>query len=164
MATDQGKTSNVNGLAILAEKTGRGIDAVGVTTFRPPFVPVSMATIAGMSLGELQAPLRRLTAEQVHREDGAHFREYGNLLRPAWYGRSADAVATECRLARNAVAVFDASSLGKIEVIGPDAAALLDFIFYTRMRELTVDVIGETRAAKILPQPAYDPEGLRLRS
>ena len=136
MATDQGKTSNVNGLAILAAQTGRGIDAVGVTTFRPPFVPVSMATIAAKNLGELQAPVRRLAAENVHREEGAHFREYGDLLRPAWYGLDASAIARECGHARNGVAVFDASSLGKIEVIGPQAAALLDFIFYTRISTL----------------------------
>ncbi len=136
MATDQGKTSNVNGLAILAAQTGRGIDAVGVTTFRPPFVPVSMATIAGKALCELQAPVRRLVAENVHREEGAYFREYGDLLRPAWYGRDANAIARECQQARNGVAVFDASSLGKIEVIGPQAAALLDFVFYTRMSTL----------------------------
>jgi sarcosine oxidase subunit alpha len=136
MATDQGKTSNVNGLAILAAQTGRGIDAVGVTTFRPPFVPVSLATIAGKTLGELQAPVRRLAAENVHREDGAYFREYGDLLRPAWYGRDANAIARECQQARNGVAAFDASSLGKIEVIGAQAAALLDFVFYTRMSTL----------------------------
>ncbi|HEY2395112.1 MAG TPA: 2Fe-2S iron-sulfur cluster-binding protein [Rudaea sp.] len=136
MATDQGKTSNVNGLAILAAQTGRDIGAVGVTTFRPPFVPVSMATIAAGNLGELQAPVRRLAAENVHREEGAYFREYGDLLRPAWYGPDASAIARECHSARNGVAVFDASSLGKIDVIGPQAARLLDFIFYTRMSTL----------------------------
>jgi len=136
MATDQGKTSNVNGLAILAAQTGRGIDAVGVTTFRPPFVPVSLATISSRNLGELQVPVRRLAAENVHREEGAYFREYGDLLRPAWYGRDASAIPRECRQARSGVAVFDASSLGKIEVIGAQAAALLDFIFYTRMSTL----------------------------
>ena len=136
MATDQGKTSNVNGLAILAAQTGRDIDAVGVTTFRPPFVPVSMATIAGGNHGELQSPVRRLAAENMHRKEGAWFREYGDLLRPAWYGRDAGAIAHECRQARSGAAVFDASSLGKIEVIGPQAPALLDFIFYTRMSSL----------------------------
>ncbi len=136
MATDQGKTSNVNGLAILAAQTGRGIDALGVTTFRPPFVPVSMATIAGKTLGELQAPVRRLVAENVHREEGAYFREYGDLLRPAWYGRDVTAITREYQHARNGVAVFDASSLGKIDVIGTQAAALLDFVFYTRMSTL----------------------------
>jgi sarcosine oxidase subunit alpha len=137
MATDQGKTSNVNGLAILAAQTGRGIEAVGVTTFRPPFVPVSMATIAAKNIGELQSPVRRLVAENLHREEGAYFREYGDILRPAWYGSDASAIARECQYARNGVAVFDASSLGKIEVTGPQAAALLDFIFYTRMSTLS---------------------------
>ena len=136
MATDQGKTSNVNGLAILAAQTGCSMEALGVTTFRPPFVPVSMATIAAGNLGELQAPVRRLVAENVHREAGAHLREYGDLLRPAWYGDEAGAIARECRYARTAVAQFDASSLGKIEVIGPQAAALLDFVFYTPMSTL----------------------------
>jgi sarcosine oxidase subunit alpha len=134
MATDQGKTSNVNGLALVAAQTGRDIGAVGVTTYRPPFVPVSMATIAAGNLGELQLPVRRLAAENAHREERAYFREYGDILRPAWYG--AGAIAAECRHARNEVAVFDASSLGKIEVIGPLAAALLDFVFYTRMSTL----------------------------
>ena len=136
MATDQGKTSNVIGLALLAERTAREINHVGVTTFRPPFVPLSMATIAGNDRGELQAPVRRLAAENVHRAEGAWFREYGDLLRPAWYGRDDGAVVRECRAARNAAAVFDASSLGKIEVIGPQSAALLDFVFYTRMSTL----------------------------
>ncbi len=136
MATDQGKTSNVNGLAILAAQTGSDINALGVTTFRPPFVPVSLATIAAGILGELQAPVRRLAAENVHREEDAYFREYGDLLRPAWYGRDASSIAGECHQARNGIAVFDASSLGKIEVIGPQAAALLDFIFYMRMSTL----------------------------
>ena len=136
MATDQGKTSNVNGLALLAAQSGRDIGAVGVTTYRPPFAPVSMATIAAGSLGELQAPVRRLPAENVHRDEHAYLREYGDILRPAWYGADAGAIAAECRLARNAVALFDASSLGKIEVIGPLAAALLDFVFYTRMSTL----------------------------
>jgi sarcosine oxidase subunit alpha len=99
-------------------------------------VPVPFATIASGNLGELQAPVRRLVAENVHREDGAYFREYGDLLRPAWYGRDASAIPRECQQARNGVAVFDASSLGKIEVIGAQAAALLDFIFYTRMSTL----------------------------
>ena len=136
MAPDQGRTSSVNGLALLAARTGRDIGAIGVTTFRPPFVPVSMATIAGKDLGELQAPIRRLAAENVHREENAYFRDYGNILRPAWYGADEASIARECRHARNAVAVFDASSLGKIEVIGPQAAGLLDFIYYTRMSTL----------------------------
>jgi sarcosine oxidase subunit alpha len=136
MANDQGKTSNVNGLALLAAYTGREIGEVGVTTFRPPFVPVSLATVAGTARGELLAPLRRLPAENTHRAEGAWFRDYGNLLRPAWYGRDESVIVRECHAARHAAVVLDASSLGKLEVIGPDAAALLDFVFYTRMSTL----------------------------
>jgi sarcosine oxidase subunit alpha len=138
MGTDQGKTSNVNALAVLAAGTSRKIADLGTTTFRPPFVPVSMATIAGAERGELQAPIRRLPAENVHRQEGAHFRDYGSLLRPAWYGPHADAITAECVAARTKAVVFDASSLGKIDVIGPQAAALLDFVYYTPMSSLAI--------------------------
>ena len=138
MGTDQGKTSNVNALALLAANTSRKIADLGTTTFRPPFVPVAMATIAGCERGELQAPIRRLPAENTHRADRAYFRDYGGVLRPAWYGSRADAIAAECVAARTKVVVFDASSLGKIEVIGPQAAALLDFVYYTPMSSLAV--------------------------
>ncbi|HVI88309.1 MAG TPA: 2Fe-2S iron-sulfur cluster-binding protein [Dongiaceae bacterium] len=133
MATDQGKTSNINGLAVLSAETGRDIGAIGVTTFRPPYVPVSMASITGLNRGEIQAPIRRLAAENIHRREGAQFRDYGGTLRPAWYGADRSAVARECLAARNEVVVLDASSLGKIEVIGPAAAGLLDFVYYTPM-------------------------------
>ncbi|MEZ5774132.1 MAG: 2Fe-2S iron-sulfur cluster-binding protein [Hyphomicrobiaceae bacterium] len=136
MATDQGKTSNVNGLAVLASITGRSIAETGVTTFRPPYAPVPFAAIIGPALGELDAPVRRLPAENEHRAEQAVFDEYGGILRPAWYGSGPDAIASECRAARTAVTVFDASPLGKVEVVGPDAAALLDFVFYTRMSTL----------------------------
>jgi len=136
MATDQGKTSNINGLAVLSAETGRDIGAIGVTTFRPPYVPVSMASVSGLERGELQVPIRRLAAENVHRQEGAQFRDYGGTLRPAWYGADRTVVAQECLAARNEVVVMDASSLGKIEVIGPAAAALLDFVYYTPMSGL----------------------------
>ena len=138
MGTDQGKTSNVNALAVLAASSGREVAGLGTTTFRPPFVPVSMATIAGSERGELQVPIRRLPAENIHRQEGACFREYGGALRPAWYGAEADAITRECIAARGSAVVFDASSLGKIEVIGPQAAALLDFVYYTPMSSLAV--------------------------
>src|SRR5688572_1535799 len=138
MGTDQGKTSNVNALALLAAGTSRKVADLGTTTFRPPFVPVSMATIAGGERGELQAPIRRLPAENIHREERAYFRDYGGVLRPAWYGPQSDAITAECVAARTRAVVFDASSLGKIDVIGPQAAALLDFVYYTPMSSLAV--------------------------
>jgi sarcosine oxidase subunit alpha len=139
MGTDQGKTSNVNALAILAASTSRDIAELGTTTFRPPYVPVSMATIAGAERGQLQAPIRRLPAENAHRREGAYFRDYGGVLRPAWYGERGSVVASECVAARNNVAIFDASSLGKIEVIGSAAATLLNFVYYTPVSSLAVD-------------------------
>ncbi len=138
MATDQGKTSNVNGLAAMAALTGRTIDETGTTTYRPPFVPVPMTVIGGRRRGELMNPLKRLPLEAEHRADGAQMREYGGWLRPAWYGADDPdrTIQREARRARETVALFDGSSLGKIEVIGPDAAKLVDFHSYNRLSTL----------------------------
>ncbi|MBV8107251.1 MAG: (2Fe-2S)-binding protein [Hyphomicrobiales bacterium] len=138
MATDQGKTSNINGLAAMAALTGRSIDETGTTTYRPPFVPVPMGVIAGRRRGALISPLKRLPLEAEHRADGAQMREYGGWLRPAWYGPDdpGRAIQREAARARDAVALFDGSSLGKIEIIGPDAATLADFSSYNRLSNL----------------------------
>ncbi|MGB3830680.1 MAG: glycine cleavage T C-terminal barrel domain-containing protein, partial [Mesorhizobium sp.] len=140
MATDQGKTSNLNGLALLAGITGRRIPEVGTTTYRPPFTPVPFPSLAGSRSGSLLAPVRRLPLESRHRADAAVFQEYGGWLRPAHYGGAgADARAAiqeEARRARQAVALFDGSTLGKIEVIGPRAAEFVDFIYYNTMSTL----------------------------
>ena len=138
MATDQGKTANVNGLAAMAALTGRTIDETGTTTYRPPFVPVPMGVIAGRRRGALLNPLRRLPLEAEHRAAGGQMREYGGWLRPAWYGPDAPerAIRREAQRARDTVALFDGSSLGKIEVIGPDAAKLADFHSYNRLSTL----------------------------
>ena len=138
MATDQGKTANVNGLAAMAALTGRTIDETGTTTYRPPFVPVPMGVIAGRRRGAFINPLRRLPLEAEHRAEGAQMREYGGWLRPAWYGPDDPelSIQREAARARDAVALFDGSSLGKIEVIGPDAAKLADFHSYNRLSTL----------------------------
>ncbi|TPN56239.1 MULTISPECIES: sarcosine oxidase subunit alpha family protein [unclassified Mesorhizobium] len=140
MATDQGKTSNLPGLALMAGITGRTVPEVGTTTYRPPFTPVPLASFAGARVGELMAPVRRLPLENVHRASGAVFQEYGGWLRPAHYGgRDADAdraIQDEARRARQSVALFDGSTLGKIEVIGPQAAAFVDFLYYNTMSTL----------------------------
>ena len=138
MATDQGKTANVNGLAAMAALTGRTIDETGTTTYRPPFVPVPMGVIAGRRRGAFINPLRRLPLEAEHRAAGAQMREYGGWLRPAWYGPDDPelAIQREAARARDSVALFDGSSLGKIEVIGPDAAKLADFHSYNRLSTL----------------------------
>ncbi|TAA56724.1 2Fe-2S iron-sulfur cluster-binding protein [Shinella sp. JR1-6] len=138
MATDQGKTSNVNGLALMAEITGRRIPEVGTTTYRPPFAPVPLASFAGARSGTRMNPLRRLPLERQHRAEGAVFRDYGGWLRPAYYGGGAAEVRiqAEAKTARQGVALFDGSPLGKIEVIGPDAATFLDFIYYNTVSTL----------------------------
>jgi sarcosine oxidase subunit alpha len=143
MATDQGKTANVNAIAAMATLTGRTIDETGTTTYRPPFVPVPMGVIAGRRRGALVNPLRRLPLEAEHRADGAQMREYGGWLRPAWYGTDEPqhAIRREAARARDTVALFDGSSLGKIEIIGPDAAALADFHSYNRLSTLKVGKI-----------------------
>ncbi len=138
MATDQGKTSNVNGLATMAALTGRTIDETGTTTYRPPFVPVPMGVIGGRRRGAPLNPLKRVPLEPEHRADGAQMREYGGWLRPAWYGTDEPerAIQREAARARDTVALFDGSSLGKIEIVGPDAAKLADFNSYNRLSNL----------------------------
>ncbi|TPM36118.1 sarcosine oxidase subunit alpha family protein [Mesorhizobium sp. B2-3-4] len=140
MATDQGKTSNLPGLALMAGITGRTVPEIGTTTYRPPFTPVPLASFAGGRVGQSMAPVRRLPLESAHRESGAVFQEYGGWLRPAHYGgRDADADRTiqdEARRARQSVALFDGSTLGKIEVIGPKAAEFVDFLYYNTMSTL----------------------------
>lgn len=131
MAPDQGKTSNLNGLALLAGLTGRQIPEVGTTRYRPPFVPIPMSAFSGTHGGALLAPLRRLPLENAHRSYGAVFGEYGGWLRPVCYGDRADICASirdEARRARDSVALFDGSPLGKIEVIGPQARSFVEFV------------------------------------
>jgi sarcosine oxidase subunit alpha len=138
MATDQGKTANVNGLAAMAALSGHTIGETGTTTYRPPFVPVPMGVVAGRRRGALNNPLKRLPLEAEHRAEGAQMREYGGWLRPAWYGPDDPerTIQREAAQARDTVALFDGSSLGKIEIIGPDAAKLADFNSYNRLSNL----------------------------
>ena len=163
MATDQGKTANVNAIAALAALTGRTIDETGTTTYRPPFVPTPMGVIAGRRRGALINPLRRLPLEAEHRANGAQMREYSGWLRPAWHGPDEPerVVQTEAARARDAVALFDGSSLGKIEIIGPDAAKLADFHSYNRLSTLKV---GRIRYGFLLAETGvvFD-DGVTLR-
>ncbi|MBY4891339.1 (2Fe-2S)-binding protein [Rhodobacteraceae bacterium N5(2021)] len=137
MATDQGRTSNFAGLAAMSEATDRTIPETGTTTFRPPVQPIPFTVIAGRRRGDLFNPLKRLTLEGQHKSRGAQFREYGGWLRPSAYGDDERSSAqTEAKVARETVGIYDASPLGKLDVIGPGAAALLDFAFYTRLSTL----------------------------
>jgi sarcosine oxidase, subunit alpha len=128
MGTDQGRTSNVNGLAIMAGLTGREIGSIGTTTFRPPYTAVRMSTIANARTGDRYQPRRYLPADSVHRELRGVMEDFG-WERADWYetnGKDREtAVAAEMSSVRNHVGVFDGSSLGKIEVTGPDAGEFL---------------------------------------
>ena len=127
-AIDQGRTSGVLTAAIVNQLLGAGPDAQGPTNARPPSVPISYATIAGPDRGELMDPVRRTRIHLWHEEQGAVFEDVGQWKRPRYFpgdGEEMDAaVARECLAVRNAAGVLDASTLGKIEVLGPDAAVL----------------------------------------
>jgi sarcosine oxidase subunit alpha len=142
MATDQGKTSNLNGLALLADAVGKPVPAVGTTTFRPPFTPVSFAAVAGSRRGAMLTPLRLLPAHREHERAGAVFDDYGGWSRPAFYPRGGEsreaAIAREVLAVRRGVALFDGSPLGKIEIGGRDAATFLDRLYYHRLSDLKV--------------------------
>ena len=136
MATDQGKTSNLNGLGVLSEATGKTIPEIGVTTFRPPYTPFSFGAIAGSLTGELFLPIRRTPIFEWHKAQGATFEPIGQWRRAYTYtGAGEDkhsSITREILSVRNKVGLLDASTLGKIEIKGPDAAEFLDRI-YTNM-------------------------------
>ncbi len=136
MATDQGKTSNINGLGVLSEATGKTIPEIGITTFRPPYTPYSMGAIAGALTGKLFLPVRRTALFQWHTDHGAVFEPIGQWRRAYAYLRTDEdkhaAITREILSVRNAVGLLDASTLGKIEIKGPDAAEFLDRV-YTNM-------------------------------
>lgn len=138
MATDQGRSANFAGLAAMSALTGLSIPQTGTTTYRPPFTPVPLKTIAGLRRGDLFNPVKRMALEPLHCDHGARFRDYGGWLRPSVYGSGDEAALAqaEARDARQGVGLYDASPLGKIEVIGPGAAELLDFCGYIRLSTL----------------------------
>jgi sarcosine oxidase subunit alpha len=142
MGTDQGKTSNVNALAIVAGTLGTGIPAVGTTTFRPPYTPVTFGAFAGPSRGDLFDPIRRTPSHGWAEGQGAVFEDVGTWKRARYFARPGEdmraAVARECRLTRGSVGIFDASTLGKIDIQGPDAAAFLDRIYTNAWQKLAV--------------------------
>ena len=142
MASDQGKTSNVNGLAILAAATGRDIPGVGTTRFRPPYDPIPIGAMAGRKHGALYQPRLTMPMRDWHHANGAVFEDYGSWSRPAAYPRAREtldaAIQREARQVRLTVGIFDGSPLGKIEIEGPDAAALVDRLYVGTMSTLAV--------------------------
>jgi sarcosine oxidase subunit alpha len=142
MATDQGKLSNINGLAVLAGALNTTIPQVGTTTFRPPYTPVTIGALAGEARGEIFQPLRRTPMHEIHEKSAAYFEPVGLWRRPYCYpqpGEShADAVAREVNNTRQALGMLDASTLGKIVVKGPDAGRFLDMLYTGVMSTLPI--------------------------
>jgi heterotetrameric sarcosine oxidase alpha subunit len=142
MGTDQGKTSNLNGLAIVAERRGEAIPAVGTTTFRPPYTPVAFGALAGPETGKHFEPIRRTPLHAWHAAHGAVFVEAGPWLRPRAYVRAGEifeaAWRREVLAVRRAAGICDVSTLGKIDVQGPDATAFIDRVYCNGFARLAV--------------------------
>ena len=140
MATDQGKLSNINGLAILSDALDRPIPQTGTTTFRPPYTPISMGAIGGEARGEVFQPLRRTPMHDWHDAHGADWEPVGHWRRPYAFVRDGervkDAVHREVTNTRRNLGLLDASTLGKIIVKGPDAGKFMDMMYTNMMSTL----------------------------
>ena len=143
MATDQGKTSNVTGLAVMAELTGKSIPATGTTIYRPPYSPVPIAAYAGRSAGVDFRPRRLTPSHTWAAEQGATFVEVGMWLRTQWLPRAGEthwrqSVDREVLATRKSVGICDVTTLGKIDVQGTDAAEFLNRIYANPFARLAV--------------------------
>ena len=157
MAPDQGKSSNVVALAVLADATGRGIPETGTTTFRPPYVPVSIAVMGAGSQGKGFAPQRFTTSHGASVDRGAPMIEAGLWYRPSYFPKEGEthwreSCDREVGYVRDAVGVCDVSTLGKIDIQGPDAAALLDFVYTNTFSTLKV---GRVRYGLMLREDGH---------
>jgi sarcosine oxidase subunit alpha len=139
---DQGRTSNIPALGVIAEALDTTPGDLGTTTFRAPSVPVSFALMAGRDRGHLHDPIRTTPIHSWHVAAGAEFENVGQWKRPWFYPKPGEdmeaAVLRECAAARTGVGMQDASTLGKIEVIGPDAGEFLNRIYTNAFKKLAV--------------------------
>ncbi len=151
MGTDQGKTGNVNAIGIIADELGRAIPEVGVTTFRPPYTPVTFGAFAGRDVDDLLDPVRTTPMHAWHIQAGALFEDVGQWKRAWYYPRDGEdlhqAVKREVKACRDSLGIMDASTLGKIEIRGPDAAALLNRVYSNAWSKLE---IGKARYGLML--------------
>jgi len=140
MATDQGKLSNINGLAILSDALNQPIPQTGTTTFRPPYTPISMGAIAGEARGKVFQPIRRTPLHDWHEDHNAEWEPVGQWSRPYAFPRAGEsveqAVHRETKNTRDALGLLDASTLGKLLVKGPDAGRFLDMLYTNMMSSL----------------------------
>jgi sarcosine oxidase subunit alpha len=142
MATDQGKTSNLNALAVVAREIDKPIPKVGLTTFRMPYTPTTFGSFAGFQRGDLFDPVRTTPTHSWATSRGAVFEDVGLWKRARYFPRPGEdmhaAVARECLAVRNGCGMFDASTLGKIEVVGKDAATFMNRMYVNAWSNLAV--------------------------
>jgi len=156
MATDQGKSSNLNALAIVAASLGKPIPDVGVTTFRMPYTPVSFGSMAGRARGDLFDPVRRTPMHEWAQEHAAVFENVSLWKRARYFPRAGEdmrhAVARECLAVRGQCGIFDASTLGKIEVAGRDATTFMNRMYVNSWTKLAV---GRARYGVLLREDGF---------
>ena len=156
MATDQGKTSNLNALGVVSKQLGKSIPEVGLTTFRMPYTPISFASFAGFSRGSLFDPVRRTPTHDWAARNGAVFEDVGLWKRAHYFPRKGEdmhtAVARECVAVRKSCGMFDASTLGKIEVVGKDAATFMNRMYVNGWTSLAV---GRSRYGVLLRDDGF---------
>ncbi len=156
MATDQGKTSGMNALGVVADGFERSIPEVGLTTFRMPFTPVTFGVFAGYARCDLFDPVRTTPTHDWARGHGAVFEDVGLWKRARYFPKTGEdmhaAVARECRAVRTGCGLFDASTLGKIEVVGPDAVTFMNRLYVNNWSTLAV---GKSRYGILLRDDGF---------
>jgi methylglutamate dehydrogenase subunit C len=157
MATDQGKTSNIAGLAILGEVSGRSMSEVGTTMFRPPYTPVALGALAGHHVHRDFRPTRLTPSHQWAQEQGAVFMETGLWMRAQYFPKKKgeswlDAMVREVETTRQKVGVCDVSTLGKIDLQGPDVGKFLDRVYTGTFSSLPV---GKVRYGLMLREDGF---------
>ncbi len=142
MGTDQGKTSNVNALALMSHIHNKPVDEIGHTTFRPPYAPQTIGAIAGRSVDKLFDPERKTSMHEWHVANKAVFEDVGQWKRPYYFPQNKEdihqAVKRECLAVRNSLGILDASTLGKIDLQGPDATKFLNMIYTNAWSKLEI--------------------------
>ena len=142
MATDQGKTSNLNALAIMANIQGVSIPEVGTTTFRPPYTPLTLGAVGGQESRELFIQERKTPMHEHHVAHGAVFEDVGDWKRPWYFPQAGEdmhaAVQRETLAVRESVGMLDASTLGKIDIQGKDALKLIEMVYTNNWQKLAI--------------------------
>ena len=142
MGTDQGKISSINALGIVSDLLDKKVNEVGTTIYRPPYAPLSFSAIAGRNCYEFYDPERKSPIHNWHLNNGAIFEDVGQWKRPYYFPQNKEdihqAVKRECLAVRNSLGILDASTLGKIDLQGPDAAKFLNMIYTNAWSKLEI--------------------------